>query len=175
MGLTVKEPESNFQPCPAGTHHAVCCDVVDLGEVETQWGKKPMVRIVWQVEEQMADLRPFTASQRFTASLHEKARLRGFLESWRGRRLSADELKGFDLERLIGINALLNVVHDEKDGKVYSNIASIMPPPKSSSRLQASPDYVRAKDRKKDGAGGPPEHAEDDFSTDRQPGDDDVW
>ena len=146
MPIIVKEPESSFTPCPPGAHHAVCVDVVDLGQVETQWGMKPMVRIVWQVEETMPDGRPFLASQRFGASLHEKSTLRKFLESWRGKPLTGDDLRGLDLEKLIGVNALLNIVQTSKDGRIYSNIAAIMPPPKSAPKLTVR-DYTRKKDR----------------------------
>ena len=147
MAIIVKEPESSFTPCPPGAHHAVCVDVVDLGTVETQWGMKPMVRLVWQVEETMPDGRPFFASQRFGASLHEKSTLRKFLESWRGKPLSADDLKGLDLEKLIGVNALLNVVQTSKDGRIFSNIAAT----RFSHRIH--PEYLNLQQRLADVSG----------------------
>lgn len=69
-------------------------------------------------------------SKRFTASLHAKAALRGFLEAWRGRPFTADELRGFDLKTLLGVPCLLGVVHNDKDGRTYANISSVMRLPK---------------------------------------------
>ena len=46
---------TNFVPAPAGTHSAVCVDIVDLGEIEiTYQGKtsrKHKIVIVWQIAE----------------------------------------------------------------------------------------------------------------------------
>lgn len=151
MAIMVKEPETTYTPAPAGTHPAVCCDVVDLGEVTSTWGTKPMIRVVWQIEQKMQDGRPFTCNKRYTASLHEKSTLRADLESWRGRKLSTEELHGFDLERLIGVNALVNIIVEEKDGKVYSNVKAIMPPLKSMTKLAVTPEFVRRKDREGQG------------------------
>jgi hypothetical protein len=171
MAILVKEPEGQYTPAPPGAHLSVCCDVVDLGMIETTWGSKPMVRIVWQIEERMNDERPFTVGKRYTASLHEKSRLRADLESWRGKRLSEEDLRGFDLERLIGVNALLNVIQEEKAGKVYSNITAIMPPPRSMAKIAVTREFVRRKDREDGGAMKP--NANPAPTHQREPGSDD--
>jgi len=65
----------------------------------------------------------------------------------RGRPFSFDELVGFDLENLIGVACALNIVaKTSKKGKVFSNIAGIMPLPKSMTKIEPR-DYVRTKDR----------------------------
>jgi hypothetical protein len=171
MSLMVREPESTFTPAPAGTHRAVCCDVVDLGDVTTQYGTKPTCRIVWQIAELMpATGRPYTVSQRYTKSLHEKSKLRPALESWRGRKFSEEELQGFDLEKLIGANALLNIVQNVTDGKVYANVVAIIPPAKGLPKLAIGADYVRVQDRE---PRAPATHVSSDELPDREPGDDD--
>lgn len=147
MPVMVAEPESTFLPAPAGLHRAVCVDVVDLGMVETTFGTKRMVRLVWQIEESMPDGRMFSVGQRYAASLHEKANLRKVLESWRGKAFTAEELKGFDLEKLIGINCQLNVVQTVRDGKTFANVQTVVPPAKGSTVLQADGSYTRVKDR----------------------------
>lgn len=152
MAITVSATTGGeYQAAPAGVHQAVCCDVVDLGMVETEWqGTKKTahkVRVIWQIDARMDDGRPFTVSSRYTASLHEKARLRADLQSWRGRAFTADELAAFDLEKLIGAGCLLNVVHTARNGRTYADIVAIMPLPARSPKLIISPDYVRAKDR----------------------------
>ena len=66
--------------------------------------------------------RPFTVRRRYNMSLHKKATLRRDLESMMGRAFTDSELKGFDLESLIGLPCLLNVVHKTRDGVTYSNV-----------------------------------------------------
>jgi hypothetical protein len=159
MAITVSaNGGGDYTPAPAGVHQAVCCDVVDLGLVETEWqGQRKTahkVRLVWQIDALMNDGRPYTVSSRYTASLHEKSRLRADLQSWRGRPFTAEELAAFDLEKLLGAGCLLNVVHTARNGKSYADIVAIMPLPKQTPKLAVSPDYVRQQDRQQDGRGG---------------------
>ena len=42
-----------YTPPPEGSHDAVFCDVEDLGVVETLYGKKHQIRIVWQIAAKM--------------------------------------------------------------------------------------------------------------------------
>lgn len=141
---------TTFIPCPAGVHQAVCVDVVDMGNLEVVWnGQKKIqhkVRVVWQVEELMDDGKPFIVQKRYTASLHEKSKLRPELESWRGRPFTEDELHEFDLEKLIGANCLLNVAHVSKDGKTYANVTAVMPLKKGMEKLIGT-NYTRVIDR----------------------------
>lgn len=151
MAYVIKDEGKSFKPAPEGLFQAVCCDVVDLGDMANQF--KPgttqaKVRLVWQIEETDPefDNKPFVASRMYTASLNEKATLRKHLESWRGRKFSADELKGFDVEVLLGVNCQINIVHFEKDGKTYANVETIVPAPKGVPKISVR-DYVRVKDR----------------------------
>lgn len=149
MPIIASDPGGNFTPAPEGTWPAVCCDVVDLGIVETQWGNKHKVRIVWQLDPDAGltnDSKPLVASARFNLSLHEHSTLRPFLESWRGRKFTAAELQGFDLEKLIGANCQLLILHEDNNGKTYANVKTIMPYPKGVDKLQVF-EYVRSKDR----------------------------
>lgn len=140
----------DFKPAPAGAHAAVCVDVEDMGDVLTEYaGKKKSqhkVRIVWQIDEERDDGKLFSVSQRYTVSLHQKATLRRDLESWRGKSFTEDELKRFDLENLIGVPAMLNVIHAFKEGKTYANVAGVMKLMKGLSAPVAR-DYVRKVDR----------------------------
>lgn len=144
--MIVREPESNYIPAPQGVHRAVCVDVVDMGKVDTQWGAKPMLRIHWEIEEEMGDGKRFVVAQRYTASLHQKSTLRKDLEVWRGRPFTAEELRGFDLEKVIGIPCNLQVMHNTKGDKTYANVAGIMPP-RGDDRIEPSGTYTRVKDR----------------------------
>ena len=107
------------------------------------------VRIVWQIEETMEDGKPFLVQKRYTLSLHEKAQLRHDLESWRSRPFTDAELKRFDVETIIGANALLNVMHVTKDGKTYANVTAVMSIKKGMAAMKPA-SYVRVQDRTPD-------------------------
>lgn len=136
--LLAKE-EKTYEPIPTGMQQAVCAMVCDIGTHEGTYEGRPNIRhqivIIWELEEKNAEGRPFQASKFYTLSLGEKANLRKDLESWRGQKFTADELKGFDLERLIGINCFLNVV--EHEGK--TKIAAITPLAKNMPKIKQSP------------------------------------
>lgn len=139
-----------FEPAPAGVHVGVCVDVVDMGELEVTYAgktkKQHKVRVVWQLDTLRDDLKPFLVQKRYTLSLNEKATLRKELESWRGRAFTEEELKGFDLEKLLGANAQLNIQHATRDGNTYANVIGIIPLGKGMAKIEAK-DYVRMKDR----------------------------
>lgn len=123
----------SFAPPPEGTHQAVCVDVIDAGMHDNPFNpgtQQHKVDLVWQLNELREDGQRFQAWKRYTLSLNEKAVLRHDLESWRGRPFTADELRGFDVETVKGVNCLLNIVHRQSQknpGRVYGNIASVMP------------------------------------------------
>ena len=152
MPIIAKVPSgSDYIPAPEGTFSAVCCDVVDLGMLEVTFGGKTKnqhkIWIVWQIDEVMADNRPYTVRKRYTLSLHEKAALRKDLESWRGRAFTAAELEGFDVESVISVACLLNVIHAAgSKGGTFANVSSIMRLPKGMNAISVR-DYVRVKDR----------------------------
>jgi hypothetical protein len=141
-----------FTPAPAGAHQAVCVDVVELGEVETEYKgekkKKRMVKLVWQINELNQETgRRFAVARRYGAYLSEKATLRKDLQSWRGRPFNPEELRGFDLEVLLGINCQLNIVHKEVEGSTYANVEAVMPLMKGMPKIEPL-EYTREKDRK---------------------------
>jgi hypothetical protein len=141
----------DFTPAPAGTHLAVCCDVVDMGLIYSeQYGKtQHKIRVCWNINERMDDGRLFMVSKRYTASLHEKARLRQDLEAWRGSAFSSKELDGFDLEKLIGVPCYVSILHRPASNdptKIFANVMAVMKAPKGQ-LMEVDPDYVRFKDR----------------------------
>lgn len=138
MGLMVKETGSgDFTPIPEGMHVAICFGVYDLGtHFSEKFGKSarkvllmweiPKIRMDLEIDGEMKNL-PKAISKQYTLSLNEKAILRKDLESWRSKRFSKEELKGFDLAKLLGVYCQLQILHTEKDGKTYSNITTIVP------------------------------------------------
>ena len=127
MGLVVSHNRKAFAPCPEGLVQAVCVDVVDLGLLPTPWGDKPMVRVVWLTDQvNPEDGKPFRVMKRYNASLHDKANLCLDLQCWRGRKFTPEEKQAFDLEKLLGANCQLQVVHNLKeDGEVFANVQAI--------------------------------------------------
>lgn len=135
-------------PVPAGVFHAVCYSCVDLGTQPTQNSNFPArrkVAILFELPHERGNFPdkqgvsrnlPRAISYINTLSLSDKANLRRDLQSWRGKPFTAEELKGFDLKNLIGVNAQINVVHAQKGDKTYANIAGIMPLMKGTEKLK---------------------------------------
>lgn len=149
MSFMVKDG-GEFKNHPEGQYRAICMDVVDLGMVENKkWGKmQHKVALVFHTEAKMDDGKPFEIWERFTATLSEQSHLRSFLESWRGKAFTPPELAGFDLEKLIGVGAYVQVIHKASNGKTYANIGTVMLPPKGTEKLLPTASYERRKDRK---------------------------
>lgn len=164
MPIIAKDNRKEFTPAPEGLHQAVCVDVVDLGTQSTPWGEKLQVDLRWQLEDVDPETeRRFMVSKRYTLSLNEKATLRQHLEAWRGRKFTPQELQGFDLEVLLGVNCQVQVVHvlTEK-GNLFANVQAIVPLGKGMTKIRPGEDYVRVKDRDKGKASGTVQHEDED-------------
>ena len=152
MAFIVKGSDATFTPAPAGTHNAVCVDVVDLGMQQTSFGEKHRCRFVWEIDE----LRPehgdrFLVFATMNVSLHESSTMGKLLRSWRGRDFTAEEMKGFDVENVVGAPCMLSVVHNEgTNGNTYANVNSATPLPRGLAPLKPSGDYERQKDREEE-------------------------
>jgi hypothetical protein len=148
--IASKGEGQTFVPAPAGVSQGVCVDAVDRGIVEVTWNgqtkRQHKVDVVWQIDETREDGKPYLVRKRYTLSLSEKATLRKDLESWRGRAFTREEEMGFDLEKLLGVNCLLNIQHVTRGDKTYANVVSVMPLLKSMDKIHVR-DYVRVQDR----------------------------
>jgi hypothetical protein len=151
MPIWATTKDSDYEVAPEGLWHAVCVDVVDLGIVESKFGPQVKIEIRWQLEEKDSKGRTFLIVQRYTPSLHDKSRLKPMLEAWRGRKFSAEEQKKFDIEKLIGANCQLQIIHNIKDeGRVFANVQAVVPAPRNAALIRPSEDYVRMVNRPKD-------------------------
>lgn len=138
MALTIAHTDSTeFELPPAGATAARCCAVIDLGtqKASYQGESKAQAKLLlsFELAETRSDGTPHRVSRRMTASLHKKAQLRAFLEQWRGRPFTDEDLRAFNVGKLLGAPALLNLVHVERAGKQYANILSVSPVPKGMS------------------------------------------
>jgi hypothetical protein len=138
----------DFKPVPAGNHVGICSMVIDLGKQRIQsqlYGESvkhqvyiawelPHETITWTDKDGQERTGPMRIGRTYTLSLHENAALRADLESWRGRPFNEEERKGFDISKLAGVPAMVNVTHEEKSGKTYANVAAVTPLPKGMER-----------------------------------------
>jgi hypothetical protein len=132
-----------YTPAPEGVHQAVCVDVVDLGQVDGPFGRRQKCRLVFELDKKMINGAHFITYKTYTASMNEKSSLHKDLRVWRGKPFTAEELKGFDVEQVIGKSCQVAISHVEKDGTVYGNITAIMKPDKGKA-YPASGSYKRA-------------------------------
>lgn len=147
MGLTAKDSGGgDFKRIPPGVYVGRCIALIDLGtqEVDFQGDLKMQHKalVKWEVlgeddagvpltAEVNGVQMPLTVSKRYTMSLSTKARLRADLAAWRGRDFTPEELKAFDVSKLLGAYCMLNIQQQEgSNGKTYTNVASITPLPR---------------------------------------------
>ena len=129
-----------FELAPPGSHVGLCNMVVDLGKQETtDFDGKPSIKhqiyLRWELPDERSTndaSKPLSIGKFYTLSLHEKATLRQHLDAWRGRPFTAEELKGFDIAKLLGAPALLSVTHGTKgNGDASAKVANVGKLPKS--------------------------------------------
>lgn len=126
----------DFELVPPGVHFAICTQVVHVGVQKAFNPKYPDKDEVW-LQFEIPDVRvkwtrdgtehegPAIVRRKFSLSLSEKSNLRPFLENWRGKPFTPEELDGFEITSLIGKVCQLSIVHEaSSDGKkTYANIS----------------------------------------------------
>ena len=127
----------DFEKAPEGMHIARCYKIVDCGtHLNPTFGKEQRLAwVYWELPKTLMKNgeyagKPFIIGKRYGLSHNEKSILRSDLESWYGKRFDTkalDDAGGFDLEKLVGRPAMVNVIHSE-DGK-YANVKSVNPLP----------------------------------------------
>ena len=132
----------DFEPLSENIHHAVCSRIYDLGTQYSEMFKSEAhkILITWEVPGETIEIDgedvPRIISREYTLSLSKKSNLRPDLEAWRGKQFNEEELKGFNVERLLGANCQLQIVHVKKEDRTYGNIAAIMALPKGIKKLK---------------------------------------
>lgn len=171
MALIAKEG-SSFEPAPEGVFPARCIWVVDLGTQISDGifghSEKHQMYVNWElVDESTVSGAPLTIGAFFTVSLNPKGNLRPTLESWRGRAFTPEELKGFDIAKLINAPCLISVKHQPKaDGSgIRAQVSGVMAPMKGQTisparepsilidldepnvhvKVEALPDWIKGK------------------------------
>lgn len=145
MSLTAKDSGNvEFERIEPGAYFAICSAVIDLGTQHSEafGNDQEKVRIEWEIPALIpaGGSLPMTIAKTYTNSLNKKATLRADLVSWRGKNFTDEELKGFNLTKLLGAPCMLSIVEEasRKDpAKTYSNIKSISQLPKGTPKPQA--------------------------------------
>lgn len=161
--LIAKEGGEAIEPVDAGVHQAICYAIYDLGTQYSPVYDKSSRKcvIIWELPDRRIEIvkdgqtlnLPRAISKQYTLSLGEKANLRKDLETWRGRAFTQEELSGFDISKLVGLNCMLQVLHKVNGDKTYANISAILPLYKGINKLAAeNPLIVYTLDQ-----GAPPE------------------
>jgi len=123
---------------PAGIQLARSYSMIEIGTVEVEFkGEKKQqkkIRISWElplkkkVFKEGEEPKPMSISREFTLSMYEKAALRKFLESWRGKVYTDKEAEKLDVTKLCGHPCMITVIHKEnKNGKAYAAVDGIAP------------------------------------------------
>ena len=144
----------NFKKVPPGAYIGRCFSLIDLGTQHSdgQYGPKAQhkIKIGFELfgeddngEPLTVDIEgkqmPLTISKSYTVSLHEKAGLRRDLAAWRGKDFTEEEAKSFDVAKLIGAYAMVNVTTSDTNGKTYTNIAGLTPIPGALKNAKPAP------------------------------------
>ena len=145
MAIIAKNTGTSNSPrkvVPSGSHIARCYGMLEIGTIKNEYlgevKNQYKVMIDFELPNELEVFKegeapqPYVISKEFTLSFHEKATLRAQLSSWRGKPFTDEEASKFDITKLVGVPAMINVIHKPSaDGtKTYANIASISPIPK---------------------------------------------
>ncbi|MGV7234629.1 MAG: phage replication initiation protein, NGO0469 family [Nitrosomonadaceae bacterium] len=128
---------TDFELVEAGTYLARCVSMIHLGTIpETFKGEdKEMdkVFIQWELptetfETDGGETKCRIIGKEFTLSMYSQARLRSYLESWRGAAFTDAQADDFDVTVLIGQPCQISVIHKtSQKGNVYTDISAITP------------------------------------------------
>ena len=151
--ITARGSESKFKPHPTGQYVGQCVDTIDLGEkLQDYADSKPYLAqtcaLVFRTGERNEETGEYIdLAREFTVSMGDKANLRKFLEQWRGKPYTKEQIEeGVPLDRLTGNHGLLTVAHREsKKQRTYANITACVGIPKQmAATVIQYDDYVRA-------------------------------
>ncbi len=134
--IVAKASESRYKPHPEGTYTARCVDVIDLGEKRDDWQGTtkilPKVALVFQSGKKNPETgEAFEVSVEFTVSMSDRASLRKFLETWRGKPYTDEQARaGVPIGKLAGQPAMITVGHKTSGtGRTYAKLLAAVPMP----------------------------------------------
>lgn len=115
-----------IEPIGAGTHHAVCYMVVDMGTHESKYGPKRQLLIGWEVPKYRIEVdkvdKPRAIRHWYNFTMYKESDLCKAIEGWSAVQFpSQEKADAFDFEILLGKNCLLTTsVNKNRYDKVES-------------------------------------------------------
>lgn len=139
-----KDNRKDFELPKSGMYVGIVADVVDLGKVKTQYGEKEKVRIVWLLNKNDSENKPYRVMSEVNLSMNEKAALFGIVRDILGTTPPVP----YEVEELIGRSNQLAISQEKAtNGKTYANVKAIMPLD-GATPASIPGDFVRNKNKK---------------------------
>ena len=142
--MSIKSPVKGgkeYEIIPRGNHVARVYQLIHIGTVPSTWQgetrDRDVVRIGFELPLELRtfkegeDQKPMVINTgSLTNTMGEKGKLRPLIEGIIGTKLDTEEAEFFELTDILGMECMVNVVHDTKGDKTYARIASTAPVPK---------------------------------------------
>lgn len=138
---------SSIPKLEGGVYTAISSAIIDLGIQTSEKFEKTQRKfmMLWNIIGEEVEVNgqklPRTMSKEYSFSLNEKSTLRKDLQAWRSKTFSEEELKGFNLLNIINKPCQLQILLEDKNGRQYNNIASIMALPKGTEIIPLTDTY----------------------------------
>ncbi len=128
-----------FENPPVGSHVARCVQVIDLGtqakEYKGEIKHERQVRIAYELlGTKMEGLfkpevkgKPFMVGITKKQSLHQASGLRSWLQSWRGKKFTDEEVENYDPRKLVGAACRITLIETDSGGVYPDSICRLSP------------------------------------------------
>ena len=134
-----ESPTQEFRKIDAGSYLGRCFSVIDLGHQTVSFiengqpSQKQQRKVLVSFElfgddsngPLEIDGKPMVINKKYTFSMNEAAKLRLDIESWKGKKLVKGVDLPFDMKSMLDKWAMVNVVHNDWNGKTYANLNSL--------------------------------------------------
>lgn len=146
-----------------GQHQFVLSKIHDLGMQEVTWNGESKwqhkVMFTYELDQKIEDEgseyngKRMLIHEELTLSLGDKAKLAERLQTWRGKELTEDERRGFDITKVLGVQGTMNIMHrtSKTSGREYAVVASLAPPVKGAPIMEPElpedwcPEWIQKK------------------------------
>lgn len=151
--ITARGTESKYKAHPAGQYVGQCVDTIDLGEKVSDYPGTPsylapVCALVFRTGERNDETGEYIdIAREFTVSMGDKSNLKKFLEQWRGKAYTKEQIEaGVPLDKLTGNHGLLTIAHRvSAKQRTYANITACVGIPKQmADTVEKYSNYERA-------------------------------
>lgn len=147
----VANNQKEFEKPPSGTYVGTIADVVELGEVADAYGKKFKLRIVWLLNKNDSEGRPFQVMKQVNQTMANKPKESNLYTLVR-KVIGGTPTIPYDTDQLIGRSNVLFIEQEKAaNGNIYANIKAILPLEPDSRPIAIPTTFVRAQDKAKQG------------------------